>query len=459
VTTQVVLASTAFGLATVVAAMEDGAFAEADRRILVLSTNAAVPEVTPDLTGVTGVAGLLARFDAIHSYDAAVAPQHQSGSRPEAAELPLLERYLRREWDVHDEVHLVVESAWVSRALALCQIFPDARIDVYADGLMSYGPTRNPIPGRVAARIERLLHLDLVPGLPPLLLSELGVPVVLIATDAFRKTMAALEPVPALIADAPEGSVAVLLGQDLAALGILTESEERDLHLDLVRGAVVAGFRRLVFKTHPTAPLLLTDPMLAEAQRLGVELVVHDTPELVEPWFRHGGVGLVVGCFSTALATASACYDLDTCRVGTRMMLRRLRPYENSDRLPVTIIHATTRDAFSDGPPTARRVPLGGVVRTVGYCMQPGRYPGLRAEAERMLAEHPKLLRPYVSRRRLAELGLPVPALPRRSDGRRVRRGVRRVLGPRLSRRVARRLRDWGKRRPLSAARSGPRSG
>lgn len=56
-------------------------------------------------------------------------------------------------------------------AQALCRIFGDARIDVYADGLMSYGPTRTTLPGMVAGRIERLLHLDLVPGVTPLLLS------------------------------------------------------------------------------------------------------------------------------------------------------------------------------------------------------------------------------------------------------------------------------------------------
>src|SRR5690348_17927762 len=49
-------------------------------------------------------------------------------------------------------------------------------ITVYADGLMSYGPTRNKLGLLVDSRIDRLLHLDLVPGLRPMLLTEFGVP-------------------------------------------------------------------------------------------------------------------------------------------------------------------------------------------------------------------------------------------------------------------------------------------
>ena len=52
---------------------------------------------------------------------------------------------------------------------------PARPIDVYADGLMSYGPTRNKLDPLVGTRIGRLLHLDLVPGLTPLLLTEFGV--------------------------------------------------------------------------------------------------------------------------------------------------------------------------------------------------------------------------------------------------------------------------------------------
>lgn len=48
----------------------------------------------------------------------------------------------------------MVESIHVNPAQALCRIFGDARIDVYADGLMSYGPTRTALPEMVASRMR-----------------------------------------------------------------------------------------------------------------------------------------------------------------------------------------------------------------------------------------------------------------------------------------------------------------
>lgn len=60
---------------------------------------------------------------------------------------------------------------------------------------MSYGPTRNKIDPLVGTRVDRVLHLDLVPGLTPLLLTEFGVPGELVPTSAFTKVLAELAPV------------------------------------------------------------------------------------------------------------------------------------------------------------------------------------------------------------------------------------------------------------------------
>ena len=137
----------------------------------------------------------MSRFDAVYDYNASIEPNHPSIWRPRPEDLPLWERSFRQLWKLGaDDLHLVVESIQVNPAQALCRIFGDARIDVYADGLMSYGPTRTTLPGMVAGRIERLLHLDLVPGVTPLLLSEQHVHADQISSESFRaivKTMVA----------------------------------------------------------------------------------------------------------------------------------------------------------------------------------------------------------------------------------------------------------------------------
>ena len=103
------------------------------------------------------------------------------------------ERYLRMLWDLGDDrVELTVESIQVNPSLALAQIFTGAPIDVYADGLMSYGPTRSKLDPLIGTRIGRLLHLDLVPGLKPLLLTEFDVPPELVPTETFVKVLGEL---------------------------------------------------------------------------------------------------------------------------------------------------------------------------------------------------------------------------------------------------------------------------
>ena len=429
-TQQVFVASTAFGLATVVAGLEDGRFPAAERRVLVQSNNATTPEAAYDIPDVAGTAAWLSRFDAVHSYNAVIAPQHPSGWVPRHGDLPIWERHLRASWQLSGApVHLVVESIQVVPSLAVAHIFADARIDVYADGLMSYGPTRTKLPAQVGTRIERLLHLDLVPGLQPMLLSEWGVPGRVIRTEAFRgvikEAVGAGRPLP----DRP---FAVLLGQYLSALGILSPAEEDRLHRRMIRGAVAAGHARLVFKPHPSAPYVNAAPLQAEAAAGGATLEVREQPELVETWYEQGGVGLVVGCFSTGLMTAAACYGIGALQVGTGELLDRLAPYQNSNRVPLTLVDALIPDAGRAGaapvvlgPGTGAKVqPL---VTAVGYVMQPRLYPGRRAETARYLAEHFAVGRRYFKRRRLSRLQLP-GALPPPARTRRLRRAVRRAV-------------------------------
>ncbi|MFC9546664.1 polysialyltransferase family glycosyltransferase [Streptomyces sp. NPDC056956] len=437
-TTQILMASTLYGTATLAAALDAGCLPPADRRILLVSNNAATPETTPAVDGMPGFERLRSRFDDVVSWNATVFPLHPGAWSPRPDDVPLWERHLRPAWGLgDDDVTLVVESLQVDPALAVARIFADAPLTVYADGLMSYGPTRNRLDPLVGTRVERLLHLDLVPGLRPLLLTEFDVPAEVVPTRAFTEVLDELADTAPVLPEA--AGAAVLLGQYLSALGILTAEEEERLHVRMLRGAAGLGHTRAVFKPHPTAPARYTRTLEQEAGRLGVELTVLDTPVLAETLFARLRPALVVGCFSTALLTASAFYGLPVARVGTNTLLDRLTPYENSNRIPVTVV-----DALLPGPDDAAAVAgrrgaldtdaLQDLVRAVGFAMQPRILPGLRAEAERYLAARlDGRTRPYFKRRRLTSLGLPggVPArlgfLPRSATVRRAARTARRL--------------------------------
>ncbi|WP_067278591.1 polysialyltransferase family glycosyltransferase [Streptomyces jeddahensis] len=434
------MASTLYGAATLAAALDADCYGPADRRILLVSNNAATPETTPPVNEMPGFACLRDRFDDVLSWNEAISPFHPGGWAPRADDLLLWERYLRLLWELgDDDVELAVESIQVNPALALCQIFTGAPVDVYADGLMSYGPTRNKIDPLVGTRIRRLLHLDLVPGLKPLLLTEFDVQPEIVPSDVFVKVLAQLgddaEESAAALPDVQEP--ALLLGQYLSALDILTADEEENLHVRMVRGAVELGHRRIVFKPHPTAPARWSRTLEREAEKLGIELTVLDSPVLAEVLYQRMRPALVVGCFSTALLTASAFYGLPVARTGTGLLLERLTPYQNSNRVPVTIVDALVPELSDRAAVEAQRldaesVELTGLVTAVGYAMQSKIYPGLRPAAEAYLSRHldSRTWR-YFKRRRLTSLALPgaVPSqlafIPRNATVRRVARRAR----------------------------------
>lgn len=142
-TTQIFLASTLYGTATLAAALDTGCFAPADRRILLVSNNAATPETAPSVDRMPGFERLRDRFDDVVSWNEAIFPFHPGGWSPRLDDVPMWERHLRLAWGIgDDDVALAVESIQVHPALGVAQIFTDAPLTVYADGLMTYGPTR-----------------------------------------------------------------------------------------------------------------------------------------------------------------------------------------------------------------------------------------------------------------------------------------------------------------------------
>ncbi|CAL9474402.1 alpha-2,8-polysialyltransferase family protein [Streptomyces lavenduligriseus] len=444
-TTHIFCASTLYGAATLAAALDAGLFGPADRRLLLVTNNAANPETTPSVDRMPGFTRIAERFDGVLSWNETISPLHPSGWGPRANDIPMWERYVRLLWGLGDDrVRLAVESVQVNPALALCQLFTGAPVDVYADGLISYGPTRDKIDPLVGTRIERLLHLDLVPGLTPLLLTEFGVRPELVPAEAFLKVLGELAEDDTELPDTGEPRPALLLGQYLSALDILSAAEEEELHLRMVRGAVALGHRGLVFKPHPVAPARWSRMLQQEAERLGAELTVLDVPVLAEVAFQRLRPALVVGCFSTALFTAATFYGLPVARVGTDTVLARLAPYQNSNRVPVTIADALLPDlgdaAAVSGwhPPSRERVDeLAALLGAVGFAMQPKIYPGLRGAAESYLARHLDAdTWRYFKRRRLTALALPgaVPAqlafIPRNATVRRLARRAR-ALTPR----------------------------
>ncbi|MFC4585920.1 alpha-2,8-polysialyltransferase family protein [Sphaerisporangium corydalis] len=437
--TQVFYSSTFFGAMTLASAMDAGRFGpHTGRRILLVSGNASVPEVTPALDEAPGFAALRRRFDEVRSWNEVIAPLHPSDWKARIIEVPMLGRLLSSHLSLDDGVEeLVLESIAVPPARTVAALIRDCPITVYSDGLMSYGPTRDPLPLEISGRITRLLHLDLVPGLTPLLLTEAGVPADPLPDDTFHHILTEVSTPPPpdqatygnTGGPATHGSPggAMILGQYLSALEIVTADEEAELHAGMLRALVARGHTNVLFKPHPAAGRHHARRLREVAAELGVELTVAGETVPAEVCFQTARPALVVGCFSTALMTAHRLFGIPVATMGCDIVLERLVPYENSNRIPVTIVDATVPRLAPDGSITdPPQTDLPGLVNAVGFCMQSENHPSLREAAARYIETHGTQAR-YFKTRRLTSVGLlPTPDPPKPKPLSRLRRALSR---------------------------------
>lgn len=433
--TQLIQVSTPYQLANVAANIDAGHFGPADeRRILVVANNAYAPEITPSAIDLLGAATLLSRFDSVVDWNAAIWPSHpkQFGISPTRA--PIMRTLLEHLWSLSpdEDISLVVESLPGHPAHALTQVFADAPISVHSDGLMSYGPVRNPLGRPLWQRLENVHYTDLLPGVMPRQLAEHAPNRIALTVDELRPVIEemARESDDALTAaglSAPIDDSALVLGQYLAEIELITEEEEIQLHLDMLDEVKKRGVGTVIFKPHPTSARTVAEPLRRRAEALGLRFVLADVPVLAEVVASRTQPRLVVSCFSTGLVTTQALYGTATAVVGTELLLERIAPYQNSNRIPLTIVDALNRGGYvlEDRPGGRGLRDFNALIDAVTYCMQSTIMTHLREPAERFLtAAVGTGDMVYFKRKRLTRLDLP-GSLEASNRGRVLRTGKR----------------------------------
>ncbi|WP_435746972.1 polysialyltransferase family glycosyltransferase [Microbacterium sp. PMB16] len=422
--TQLFALHSAYGLATAAAAIDAGLLDDAHRsdgigeRILVPFTSSRIPETTVGIAADPSLRSLRDRFDRIEDLDGVLGPLHPSSWEPAEVDLPILERLLTRAWDLDPRnLELFVQSPQVAPARTLMSLFPNARITIVGDGLMTYSPMRVRMPHPVAARIVRVVHADVVPGVRPLVGST-HAQIVPVPPERFAAALGetdAGEQTPEIDGDMP---TALVLGQYLSVLGLMRPAEEIALQQDMIDRAARWSPRRIVFKPHPAAPPLLTDAVRARATARGIAFVEYRGGIPAELLAERLDAVAVVAGFSTALPTVHTLFGREIGSAGADTVLRMLTPFENSNRIPATIVDALTRDRSPYTDPARLQL----LVDAVGYAMQPEIAAHLRPRAEELLdgldaAERDR----YFAPERLSALRLP---------GAPVEGTLRRVLRP-----------------------------
>lgn len=406
---QLFVLNSGYALTTVVAAMDAGLIRPAGARVLVSVNAAPLPETAASPAELPTLRPLLTRFDRVESLNELIAPLLPTAWSPTAEDGPLLERLLRRAWDLPDEpVELFLQSPQVPPSRTIAALFPGASITVVGDGLMTYSPIRDRLPRTVVERVRRVVYADVVPGVTPLVFAETGAPRVPVPAAAMRTVIERLaqeegDACLTWLATAAEPT-AVVLGQYLAALGLVSVDDEQRMQVEMVDRARDHGARRIVFKPHPSAPPTASDAVRRRAADHGIDCEIYEGDAPAEVLVARLDPVVVVAGFSSALPTVDALFGTPVAAVGNEILLARLTPYENGNRMPVTIVDALTRDGTRYHDPDA----LQRLVDAVGYCMQPTIVSHLRPRAVEVLTGlEPAERARYFAARRLTELQLP----------------------------------------------------
>lgn len=389
----------------------------AEERVLLVSDTRAITEVGTSFAQQPISTPLLSVFDRVIDYNAWIWPHHPAQWSPRVNEHPMWSRALLQAWDLADcHVQLFIESVQGNPAQALSCIFPDAEIFVHSDGLMTYGPTRSGLPPQLWQRLSGLIYMDLVPGVDPVLLSEFSdLDRIALTTGELR---AEIERVAAAV-DTSELRVhenaCMIVGQYLADAALFTLEKETELYEEMIDEAIASGHRHIHLKPHPSASQSIQSALEQRARRRGVSFDVVPAYLPVELAALVLSPASIYSCFSTGMVTAWRLFDIPARAFGTRDALEEFRPFENSNRIPVTICDYLFTDATSD------KETLQDLVNAVSYCMRAAILPHLRESTEELLRRSLPEYRHCFKRRRLTKLRLP-GSLPPPSRAQQLRR-------------------------------------
>lgn len=401
--TNLFVAPTFLCAAIQVAAIKAGHYGDGGDHVLLVANNSSVPEVSDSFMDGPGFRALAEHFREVRLLNDLISPYHPRSYNPDHVGRRLLRRDIERAFDVESFETITSSSAQERPARTLFRLFPEARITVVSDGLTVYGPTPGAFSPSMRKKIDRLIYLDLIPGLNPVLLSELDVPQLSIPADLLREVVSHV----ALCADdeiaaVGGGPVGLVLGQHLAALGVLSTREQEDFNIEMLRAAAGLGVSAVIFKTHPAAPPSPTKRLRAAAVELKLGLQVVTTAAPVEVLLELLAPKFVMGSFSTGLSTARVLFGARAITWGTESLVLRLPLQADSNRVPMAISYLTLEHV--DGAVGQRAaqpdpVDLDLVVRALSQHMRPERYPPAITDGEfSEMLELRSDLRPFFGR-------------------------------------------------------------
>jgi hypothetical protein len=375
---QVCEISTKYGLAVLLALLaSDPDIGGRGDRILLVSNNSADPEAEDELLSFALKSPAVAAvFRGVESLNRLLGSQHPTQWKLPEDELHrhTLRALLTAVFRTERVDSVVMESIQTPPSNTLARVFSDADLHVYADGLMTYGPTRFALPADIGCRIRTLHFVEFLKGADPAYLREFRVERRPVEPGVLRESLRSLSTASRDdLAAADLDGAPVFLGQYLAGLGLYTVEEEIDLYARGMRATATAAKSNTVFfKPHPTFAPGLVNSLVASPLLDGLDVRVLAGGYLIEEFLLHHRPSLVCSVFSTGLASARELFGIPCYRFATRQFIGRLKPYENSNRIPAVVVAYAFPDITSRGSWFEPAPDLQGKIDLIAASMQPG---------------------------------------------------------------------------------------
>ena len=369
--TRVCLATSYSGVALLKAA---AGLWDPDRTILLIAFEALTPEIGTPPWQVVGFDRLAEDFDEVITLNDLIAPLHPSAWQPSMPEIPLMSRLLGHRLAHHDAIcELVVDSVVERSGRTLVELIPNVPITIANPTLDVYAPVLTDASSEIGGRVRRLIHLDLLPNVQPLLRYHPGVVTAAVPIQDFQLALGTQSLSPDVDA--------ILLGDRLAEREITSTAFERDLRVGAVRALVAGGRRRIMFVPHPDASPTDPSEFLEAANGAGASIIVA-APGAPQDIQTSADV-LVVGTLSPALmcATRAATWGIES-------LLELDVRARSAIQLPLTAIGASLARLEPDGTLTTPGPDPSRLVEAVAYRMTPARLPEFRGRPDEWMAEH-----------------------------------------------------------------------
>lgn len=366
--------STKYGFATVLGILDILSEQHKDNAVLLISDHSVDSEIFRSLyCSIIGTGVCNKYFDKIYYLNDLIAPLHPAKwiSPKNTMDKLAIRSILCTLLGVNKVETLLIESLHVAPAATLAEIFYDSELLVYSDGLMTYGPTRFKLPYSIGSKVSNLFYIDLLHGLKPNYLKEFHVNLCPVDPEIIKSKIKEISVniQPELML---ENDVPVFAGQYLSGLGIISEEEEVGLYVEgIVCAAKKGKINSVYFKPHPSFSSTLINLVRENALKKGINILVLPSTQLLEELMLIFKPAFVVSVFSTALATANAIFKAKSYSFRTEWFIRKLEPFQNSNRVPAYICLHVFEDIENKSLVLKESDNLQMAVNILSYGMQP----------------------------------------------------------------------------------------